>query len=595
MKLPMKTGEEGGDETAEDDSLDLSEHQHIPRAVPPSSVSDRLDDSPRPSVYPFQLDKETVFEWFGLHLNPAKRIEFMCGLLHMCQPLELRFLGSYLEDLAKKDYHVLRDFEFRANSPSDLGVLTDVIDPVVRSKLLVCLSLLGSDSRECAGILFRILSHVDPALFYKNYDYSLPSFSDPNHHSFHPPCQDGNVYGRSEETCGFSTNEPAAGPLEQLALLFAMASLHPAFHFHQREIVRDQLDKIELAIAEEQRRQSQLRINAQITELTSQKTDYLPSPALGLGDCTAAHPPCQSRRSGRWATQREAVHIEGIVLRGITHTRIDKEYNFEVKWSDSSSSSVTKTHLELENFLLKLPKDQSTESFEKSILRLLSQGERNESREVENNLREKFLSAPPVFRQTRKVCSFFNCDSSYSTKPTCCRCNCQLGKAYQGDCSDASSQEEDLELYAQGHKKKHGAKSPCPGGRGPQGDVWRGGHAAEINGPSERRKSCTLRSSQEADQHQDSENRSHPVTKAKTRGLPNDRDKLKGKGATFVANGRLVPAQRKDGGSGPDTSSESYSSPSSPQRRGPESLDSEDDNNKDTDSHSDDSSKRPGP
>lgn len=39
-----------------------------------------------------------------------------------------------------------------------------------------------------------------------------------------------------------------------------------------------------------------------------------------------------------------------------------------------------------------------------------------------------------------------------------------------------------------------------------------------------------------------------------------------------------------DGGSGADTfgetSSESYSSPSSPQHRGPESLDSEDDNNK---------------
>lgn len=39
-----------------------------------------------------------------------------------------------------------------------------------------------------------------------------------------------------------------------------------------------------------------------------------------------------------------------------------------------------------------------------------------------------------------------------------------------------------------------------------------------------------------------------------------------------------------DGGSGPDTfgetSSESYSSPSSPQHRGAESLDSEDDNNK---------------
>ncbi|XP_028424847.1 zinc finger CCHC domain-containing protein 2 isoform X3 [Perca flavescens] len=587
MKLPMKTGEEGGDETAEDGSLDRSEHQHIPRVVPPPSVFGGLADSPTPSVCPSQLDKETVFEWFGLHLNPAKRIEFMCGLLHMCQPLELRFLGSYLEDLARKDYHVLRDFEFRANSPSDLGVLTDVIDPVVRSKLLVCLSLLGSESRECAGILFRILSHVDPALFYKKYDYTLPPFMDPDHHSFHPPCPD-NVYGGSEQTCGFSSDETAAGPLEQLSLLFAMASLHPAFHFHQREMVRGQLDKIELAIKEE-RRQSQLRINAQITELTGQETDYLPSPALDLGECTASHSPCQSRRSSRWATQREAVHIEGIVLRGISRTRMDKEYNFEVKWSDSSSSSVTKTHLELENFLLKLPKDQCTESFEKSILRLLNQGDRNESREVEKNLRERFLSAPPVFRQTRKVCSFFNCDSSYSTKPTCCRCNCQLGKAYQGDCSDASSQEE--ESYAQGHKKKHGTKSPCQGhssAKGSHGDSRRGGHVAELNGPAERRKSCTLRGSQEGEQHQDTEKRSHPVTKTKNRGLPTDRDK--GKGAAFIAN---------DGGFGPDTfgdtSSESYSSPSSPQHRGQESLDSEDDHNKDTDSHSDDSSKGPGP
>ncbi|XP_035523499.1 zinc finger CCHC domain-containing protein 2-like, partial [Morone saxatilis] len=579
MKLPMKTGEVGGDETAEDDSLEQPEHQHLPGAVPPCSVSDRVDESPRPYVYPSQLDKETVFEWFGLHLNPAKRIEFMCGLLHMCQPLELRFLGSYLEDLARKDYHVLRDFEFRANSPSDLGVLTDVIDPVVRSKLLVCLSLLGSDSRECAGILFRILNHVDQALFYKNYDYSLPPLRDPLHPASHPPCQDGNVYGRSEQTCGFSANETAAGPLEQLALLYTMASLHPAFHFHQREIVRGQLDKIEFAI-EEERRQSQLRINAQTTELMGQEADYLPSPAA-LGECTASHPPCQSRRSSRWATQREAVHIEGIVLRGISRIRKEKEYNFEVKWSDSSSSSVTKTHMELENFLLKLPKDQCTESFEKSILRLLNQGDQSESRDVEKNLRERFLSAPPVFRQTRKVCSFFNCDSSYSAKPASCRCNCPLGKAYQGDCSDASSQEE--ESYVQGYKKKHGTKSPCQGlssAKGSQGDSRRGAHTAEHNGPAERRKSCTLRSSQEAEQHPDTEKRSHPATKTKSRGLPTDRDKGKGKGAAFVANGRLVPAlspQRKDGGSGPDTfgetSSESYSSPSSPQHRGPESMD----------------------
>lgn len=40
--------------------------------------------------------------------------------------------------------------------------------------------------------------------------------------------------------------------------------------------------------------------------------------------------------------------------------------------------------------------------------------------------RERFRSAPPVFRQTRKVCSFFSCDSSYSTKPSSCRCKSNM-------------------------------------------------------------------------------------------------------------------------------------------------------------------------
>ncbi|XP_037135537.1 zinc finger CCHC domain-containing protein 2 isoform X1 [Syngnathus acus] len=586
MKLRMKTGKEGGDETTEEDALvEPKERQHIPSVVSPTSMSNRLEHSPNDHVFPPQLDKETIFEWFGLHLNPAKRIEFMCGLMHMCQPLELRFLGSYLEDLARKDYHVLRDFEFRANNPNELGILTDLIDPVVRSKLLVCLSLLGSDSRECAGILFRILSHVDPSLFYKKYDYSLPSFRDPQHHP------DGNA---CKQTCAVSNTEISPGPLDQLALLFSMASLHPAFHFHQRETLRAQLDKIELAIEEERR---QIRRNAQTTELPGHKVDYLPSSSLG--ECADSHPPCQSRRSRRGAIQKEAVHIEAIVLKCISLTRIDKEYNFEVKWSDSSSSHVTKTHLELENFLFKLPKDQCTDSFEKSLLRLLSQGHHYESRECEKSLREKFLAAPPIFRQTKRVCSFFNCDSSYSTKPSSCRCNCQLGKNLQGDCSDASSQDE--ESYSQGHKKKHGAKSASqslPSAKGPQGDSWRGPHVAELSGSSERRKrGFNLRSVPEPEQ--ETEKRNHPGAKAKSR----DRGTEKG---SYLINGNLAPTHLPQNKglvavacSGPDTfgetSSESYSSPSSPQHRGVESLDSEDDNNKDTDSHSDDSFQVAGP
>lgn len=45
------------------------------------------------------------------------------------------------------------------------------------------------------------------------------------------------------------------------------------------------------------------------------------------------------------------------------------------------------------SFYLQLPKDQCTESFEKSILRLLNQGVQSESRDLEKNLRY-FIFSP---------------------------------------------------------------------------------------------------------------------------------------------------------------------------------------------------------
>ncbi|KAM3834030.1 zinc finger CCHC domain-containing protein 2-like [Diretmus argenteus] len=160
--------------------------------------------------------------------------------------------------------------------------------------------------------------------------------------------------------------------------------------------------------------------------------------------------------------------------------------------------------------------------------------------------------------------------------------------------------ETNLESYVQGHKKKHGTKSPCIGAKGSQGESRRG-HSSEHNGPTEWRKECcALKGNQEAEQHRDGEKRSHPAGKAKSRALATDREKGN-KGAAYLTNGSLaspLSARGKDGCSGPDTfgetSSESYSSPSSPQHHGPESLDSEDDNNKDTDSQSDNSAKGQG-
>lgn len=411
MKLLLNTSE---DEPA------VQAQQRLPRAACAPAGPHRPAPPP--------LNKEAVFEWFGLRLDPVRRLEFMCGLLHMCQPLELRFLGSYLEDLARKDYHILRDFECRANSPSELGGLTDVSDPVVRSKMLVCLSLLGSDSRECAGILFQTLGRVEPAHFYKT--------SDP---CFAPSRVSGCPDGGSEQSPG------SAVALEQLALLFTMASLHPAFHFHQRQMLRAQLDKIHFTV-EEQRR-SLLRETAQNLELL-RGDDHVPLSTVDLAESAAPHTSCQSRRFSCDAPQKEAVHIERIVLRSISRTKADREYNFEVIWSDSSCSRVTKTHLELENFLLKLPKDQCNESFERGLLQLLRQ---EETKRTEEQLRNHFLSAPPVFTQSTKVWCFFTPDGG----------RCPGGgsrQSYHEPGTDGSSQDE--EPFVQDYKKKHRNKSP---------------------------------------------------------------------------------------------------------------------------------------
>ncbi|XP_064202145.1 LOW QUALITY PROTEIN: zinc finger CCHC domain-containing protein 2 [Anguilla rostrata] len=603
MKLPMRTAEEGGDDTAEEEQEKTDCNLRFP-----SSISNRFEDSTRGLGYPLpQLDKEAVFEWFGLNLNPAKRIEFMCGLLHMCQPLELRFLGSCLEDLARKDFHVLRDFETRANSPTDLGLLTDVTDPVVRSKLLVCLSLLGSENRDCAGILFRILSHVDSALYFKNYDFPLSPYRDSEHFQ-NSQSEEGDETGRSGHRCG-PPLEPGSGALEQLALLFTMASLHPAFHFHQRETVRTQLDKVNAAV-EEERQHYQHRTNALQPEVP--KAAYLSpsteaSPRDSVQSAPHAGPPTAR------APQREAVHIERIVLKGISRRGAEREFSFEVKWSDSTSTNVTKTHHELEDFLLKLPKDRASESFERGIRNLLHRGDQHEGRELERTLREKFLLAPQDFRQTRRVCSFFLSDP---LKDNCSRCKATPpglpAERFKEDCSETSSQEEDLEPYIPSLRKRHGSKSPSlstPSTKSSQAESRRTPRS-EHNGATDWRRSVLDPHAAGPLQHPTDDKRNGPPgNKSRGRTLATDREKGRrgeGRGGA-VCNGLLrppPPAQTvrhppgrdcpANSGSGQDTfgetSSESYSSPSSPQHDGRESLESEEEDDKDreTDSNSDD-------
>uniref|UniRef100_G3UKP8 Zinc finger CCHC-type containing 2 n=1 Tax=Loxodonta africana TaxID=9785 RepID=G3UKP8_LOXAF len=192
-------------------------------------------------------EQERVYEWFGLGLGSAQRLEFLCGLLDLCNPLELRFLGSCLEDLARKDYHYLRDSEAKANGLSDPGPLADFREPAVRSRLIVYLALLGSENREAAGRLHRLLPQVDSVL-----------------QSLRAARAEGSPVGAEDEDGADAEQdgsgqegggaEPRAGgglglrAQEELLLLFTMASLHPAFSFHQRVTLREHLERLRTAL-----------------------------------------------------------------------------------------------------------------------------------------------------------------------------------------------------------------------------------------------------------------------------------------------------------------------------------------------------------
>ncbi|XP_072524715.1 zinc finger CCHC domain-containing protein 2 isoform X2 [Salminus brasiliensis] len=535
MRLPARAAEEGGDSPGDGERREGGERgSSCPFGSAFSSAACNGSEEPGRSRSrpPLPLDKEAVFEWFGLRLSPAKRVEFMCGLLHMCQPLELRFLGSCLEDLARKDFHVLRDFEARANSPSDLALLTDVADPVVLSRLLVCLSLLGSKNRECAGILYRTLSHMDVL---HSRSCGLP-FS--GLHAGQSSCEGGLEEEEEVEEEVEEEAEEQPVTLEQLALLFTMASLHPAFTFHQREVVRAQVERVEALMEERRRRRRRKSSKAQTLNEFS-RPDYLCSHAEGRRTWPPCPGPVQhlSNMPPRQGTSSQlhpsptssVVHIEKIVLKEISLGGDCRQYSFEVKWSDSSSTAVTKSHRELQDFLLKLCKDQSTTGLEQGIVSLLTQAE-GEHRDLERTLREMFLSVPQEFLQLCQVSGFFLPDVS---SLHCSHCNSAPGARtrqpaphFSEDCSETSSLEEDVDAYGVSCSRNltHSVRSAGHGKQQAEVSQWRSGHS-ELNGEVKGRR----RSSQQCgvEPQQECEN---PAVCASTQNCAEERNALKNKG-----------------------------------------------------------------
>ncbi|XP_009567695.2 zinc finger CCHC domain-containing protein 2 isoform X1 [Cuculus canorus] len=567
-----------------------------------------------PGAAAARTDKETVYEWFGLVLGSAQRLEFMVGLLDLCNPLELRFLGSCLEDLARKDYHCLRDSEAKANGLSDPGQLGDFRDPAVRSKLIVYLALLGSENREAAGRLHRLLPQVDSIL------QSCPARRPPEEGAEDEEDVVVVMDGAGENG---QPGLPAAqglgfGAQEELLLLFTMASLHPAFSFHQRVTLREHLERLRRALCRDQQEEGFGRHRAQND--FSHGDCVSSSETSLLEQTTAPHDglPMASHRP-----QREAVHIEKITLKGVPRKRADKhlEYTFKVVWSDLSVTCVTKTHQELQEFLLKLPKELSSEAFDKTILRALNQGfqKREERRhpDLEPIIRQLFSNTSQAFLQNQRVYNFFQSISSESLHThSNLQPSLKTVKApehFKEDSSEASSQEEDVVQHTAVHKK-HNGKSPVANStssaKSSSLDSLNIQHSEQNGVMDWRRKSCVVQQHPEhctnlLDQHTGEKRSLSAVSKKK--GKPHlEREKAKKtdcrlnnrtNGVRVAASQHIRTGTAKDlnldAGSGHDTcgetSSESYSSPSSPRHDGRESFDSEEEKDRDTDSNSEDS------
>ncbi|XP_025058872.1 zinc finger CCHC domain-containing protein 14 isoform X3 [Alligator sinensis] len=284
-----------------------------------------------------RLQRDGVYRWFS-ELPSPQRVEFLCGLLDLCIPLELRFLGACLEDLARKDYHSLRDSEIKANNPADLGNLTNLTDEVVRSKLLISLALLGSAHREAAGVLFRTLTHIDSVI-----------------HNY-----------------GLQLNEGRTG--DEFLLLFTMASNHPAFSFHQKQVLRKELTQIQNIMASTSKTPGPSTLNTVATypgchKVAPRSETPINSVSNSLENAlhTSAHSIEESlpkRPSGK----HSKVNVEKVELKGLAHKKNERnEYSFEVLWSDSSVTLVTKSSAEVTEFISKLSQLYPEENLEKFI------------------------------------------------------------------------------------------------------------------------------------------------------------------------------------------------------------------------------------
>lgn len=146
------------------------------------------------------LVKNDVLSEFA-SVRSCERVDLLCSLLDLCLPFELRFLGTCLEFLAKRDFYELREDERDANNVNHVSSFRSLTEENTRRKLVLYVSLLKSCNTDCANCLNDTLTAL--------------------------------CIGDVRRVCR-SQPEDGEKVLDELLLLYTIALKHPAFNVHQK-------------------------------------------------------------------------------------------------------------------------------------------------------------------------------------------------------------------------------------------------------------------------------------------------------------------------------------------------------------------------
>ncbi|ELR58775.1 Zinc finger CCHC domain-containing protein 14 [Bos mutus] len=147
-----------------------------------------------------------------------------------------------------------------------------------------------------------------------------------------------------------------------------MASNHPAFSFHQKQVLRQELTQIQSSLS------GGGGENKMMATLFPQVTPRTEPPVSSVGNSleNALHTSTHSTEGSlpkRPGGKLSRVTVEKIDLKGLSHKKNERnvECSFEVLWSDSSITSVTKSSSEVTEFISKLSQLYPEENLEKFI------------------------------------------------------------------------------------------------------------------------------------------------------------------------------------------------------------------------------------